>query len=284
MNCLRTLPHIRRWHEVYKDKGLVIIGVHTPEFAFEKKSDNVSAAIRDLNIKYPVILDPNYDIWKLFANRSWPHKYLLNHEGYIIYDHAGEGAYGATELAIQDALKEIGAKDLPAIGPDGSEGGRVCYRTTNETYLGFLRGHIGNDVEIFPDAEEAFTDNESKKEKGTPYVHGHWRVAGEYVEHTRRTSGANEYLRLDYEAFSVNLVMEIEAGKTAVVEVELNNQPLSADMAGEDVIFERGKSVVLVREPRMYRLVKAGQYHQGSLKVKTDASGLRAYAYTFGGC
>ncbi len=284
VNCLRVLPHVERWHQAYRDKGLVVIGVHTPEFAFEKDEQHVARAMQDSGVSYPVVLDSDYVTWKLYANNCWPHRYLINREGYIVYDHAGEGAYASTELAIQEALKETGVRDFPAIGPDDSVAGSVCYRTTPETYLGFLRGHMGNAQEIFPDTEEAFTDKEEVHEEGIPYVHGHWKVAGEYVEHTRQTSGMHEYVRLRYQAFSVNLVMATAHGKTATIEISCNGQPLNSDMRGEDILEEKGKTVVIVREPRMYRLINSRAYHHGDIKIGIADAGVQLYAFTFGGC
>lgn len=284
VNCARTLPHLKRWHDTYADKGLVIIGVHTPEFAFEKDSGNVEAAIKDFKIEYPVVLDNDYKIWNLYANRYWPRKFLVNKDGYIVYDHAGEGGYAETELMIQKALKEIGVKDLPAIGPDDSVGGSVCYRTTPETYLGYLRGHIGNMKELLPDMEEAFTDEKEHRDD-TPYLHGHWKVTAEHIEHIKKLAAPTEYLTIKYSAFSVNLVMGTSDEKTAVVEVELDGLPLPKDLAGSDVrITKDGKAEMTIREPRMYRIVNAEMYHRGTLKLKTASGNVKMFAFTFGGC
>jgi thiol-disulfide isomerase/thioredoxin len=284
VNCLRTLPHIKRWYDLYAEKGLVIIGVHTPEFAFEKEEDNVAVFIKDHGIKYPVVLDPDYEIWHLYANKFWPRKFLVDKGGYIVYDHAGEGGYAETEMSIQKALKEIGAKDLPNIGPDESLGGGVCYRTTPETYLGYLRGHVGNMGDVLPDMEEAFTDT-GKYADDVPVLHGHFKVASEFVEHTKNISLANEYLALKYSAFSVNLVMGTAHNKTAVIEVELDGKPLPKDMAGTDVRYAKnGQSEITIRDHRMYSLVNAKMYHRGTLKLKMSSNNVRLFAFTFGGC
>ncbi|MFA5945801.1 MAG: redoxin domain-containing protein [Patescibacteria group bacterium] len=284
VNCQRTLPHVTRWHRTYKDLGLVIIGVHSPEFAFEKDEDNVKIAVTEAGIEYPVVLDPDFAIWKLYANKYWPQKYLVNRSGYIVYDHAGEGDYAQTEMEIQKALSELGPVDLPAIGPDDSVGGSVCYRTTPETYLGYLRGRIGNMAEILPDVEEAFTDK-GEHHDDVPYLHGHFKVGAEYVEHSRALPSANEYLSLKYSAFSVNLVMGTSDSKTAVLEIELDGKPLPKDMAGADVrVMKDGRAEIIIKDARMYQLVSAKVYHRGTLKLKTGSGNLRMYAFTFGGC
>lgn len=284
VNCLRTFPHLKRWQKAYGDKGLEIIGVHTPEFAFEKEADNVEAAIKEHGLTYPVVLDPDFAVWNLYGNQHWPHHYLIDKDGYIAYDHAGEGGYAETEMHIQKALKELGAKDLPAIGPDSSLGGQVCYRTTPELYLGFLRGTIGNRKDFLPDAEESFEDVPEHQDD-VPYLHGHWKIAGEYLEHGRKLATPNEYLLLKYSAFSVNLVMETSDGRSAVIELQLDGQPVPKDFAGSDVRIDKdGLATITVKEPRLYKLVNASTYHRGSLKLKTASGNLRLYAFTFGGC
>ena len=284
VNCQRTLPHVTRWSRTYKDLGLVIIGVHSPEFAFEKDEDNVKSAVQEAGIEYPVVLDSDFAIWKLYANKYWPQKYLVNKDGYIVYDHAGQGDYAQTEMEIQKALMELGPKELPAIGPDDSVGGSVCYRTTPETYLGYLRGRIGNMAEVLPDAEEAFTDKGEHLDD-VPYLHGHFKVGAECVEHSRSLPSANEYLSLKYSAFSVNLVMSTSDSKTAMVEIELDGKPLPKDMAGVDVrITKDGRAEAIIKDARLYQLVNAKVYHRGTLKLKTASGNLRLYAFTFGGC
>lgn len=284
VNCLRTQPMLNRWHKLYADQGLVTIGIHTPEFSFEKVEKNVERAIDDLGIEYPVVLDPDYKLWHLYANEYWPRKYVINKDGYIVYDHIGEGGYAETELAIQKALKETGAKDLPLVPPDDAASGAVCYKTTPETYLGFLRGKLGNAQDYLPDAEEVFADV-AKHADDTPYLYGHWTVKAEYAEHSRKLSTPNEYLALKYSAFAVNLVMGTSDNRTAVVEIELDGKPLPKDLAGEDVRIGRdGTATITLKEHRMYRLVKAKMYHKGTLKLKTASGNVQLFAFTFRGC
>lgn len=284
VNCLRTLPHVNRWHDTYAEKGLVVIGVHTPEFDFEKDQKNVEAALKKYKIKYPVVLDPDYKIWKLYANRWWPRKFLVDSTGAIVYDHVGEGGYAETEQAIQKALTQIGQEDLPVIEPDASVGGGICYRTSPETYLGFLRGRYGNAGKFVPKEEGVFTDEAGDREEDLVYLHGHFSIQGEYVEHTKKLATASEYIAMKYSAFSVNLVMENTQGRSSVVQVELDGQPLPEDMAGEDVYFEKGKALVKVTQSRMYRLVDSDTYHRGTIKLKVVDAGVKFFAFTFGGC
>lgn len=287
INCIRTLPHLKAWHEAYAKKGLTIIGVHTPEFEFERDEDNVSKALNDFQITYPVVLDADYKIWNLYANRWWPRKFLIDKDGSIVYDHIGEGGYAETEQAIQKALSQIGVTDLPIIKPDMSVGGGICYRTTPETYLGFLRGRFGNADSFVPNEEASFTDPGEHAED-MAYLHGHWKVTGESIRHERKLPAATEYLLLKYSAFSVNVVMgttDPGTSKTAEIEVEIDGKPIPQDMAGEDVrIGKDGRATVTVKKSRLYRIVNSAAYHRATLKIKTISANLELLALTFGGC
>ena len=286
VNCIRTLPHLKRWHETYKDAGLTIIGIHTPEFAFEKEQDNVEMAVKDLDISYPVVLDNDYKIWNLYSNRWWPRKFLIDAQGSIVYDHIGEGGYAETEHAIQRALTQIGASGLPPIKPDDSVGGGICYRTTPELYLGFLRGRFGNSELVQPNVESSFSALDNYVDD-IVYLQGHWTVLNESVQHTRKLAHASEYLLLKYSAFSVNLVMGTTSKgvrKVAEIEIELDGQPLPEDMAGDDVVYKKKRAFVQVKKTRLYHVIDSDIYHRGTLKIKTSADNLEMFAFTFGGC
>ncbi len=283
VNCLRTVPHLQKLYERYHDLGLEIIGVHTPEFAFEHDEENVKRAIKEIGITYSVVLDNDYDIWHLYANNSWPHCFLIGPDGVIVYDHVGEGNYAETEKAVQEALIAAGVTaSLPAVSDDENGEGGICYRTTPELYLGYLRGKYGNKEDFLPDAPEAFTDHGITLED-TPYLHGHWQVCGEYVMHAKELAVASEYLALKYSAFGVNLVLATD--EDVSIAIELDGLPLPDDMLGSDVKRAKdGASVIKVKEARMYNLVKASVYHQGTLKILTKDEGIKFYAFTFDGC
>src|SRR5947209_2051430 len=148
VNCIRTLPYVQAWHQRYAEKGLVAIGVHTPEFTFAQYESNVERGVREFGLTYPIVIDTNYELWKAFANKYWPAKYLIDKEGYIRHAHFGEGAYSETEAAIQDLLREVNPTvRLPALMKPVRESdapGAICYRPTPELYLGHKRGRIGN--------------------------------------------------------------------------------------------------------------------------------------------
>lgn len=284
VNCLRTIPHIQGWHEKYVKAGLTVVGVHSPEFEFEKERKNVERAIRELGMTYPVVLDTDFSIWNLYANKYWPHVFLIDHQGVVVYDHAGEGAAMETEHAILAALAASGAKNVPKASLHKPSHNGVCYRTTPETYLGYLRGHIGNAQDVFPETEEACTDV-TKHVDGVPYLHGHWRISGEYVEHTRSLAVATEYLALRYRAFSVNLVLGALDDREARVRITLDGKPIPASMAGKDIVIDReGNTHVHITVHRMYSLIDADHYHDADMHIFVQSAGVRCYAFTFGGC
>ncbi|HEX5506542.1 MAG TPA: redoxin domain-containing protein, partial [Thermomicrobiales bacterium] len=150
VNCLRTLPTLRAWHARYRDHGLTVIGVHTPEFDFERDPAAVARAARDLGVTYPVVLDNDRAIWRRFANRYWPHRYLIDATGRIRHDRAGEGGEAATERAIRALLAAArpgGALPAPVYADDGAAGaamGAVCAPGTPEIFAGYYRGASGN--------------------------------------------------------------------------------------------------------------------------------------------
>lgn len=284
VNCLRTLPHIKRWHKTYEKLGLTVIGVHSPEFDFEKQKENVQRAISELGVEYPVVLDPDFAIWNRYANRVWPHVFLIDALGNIIYDHQGEGGAAQAEVAIQEALRTTGVIKLPAIAPDGVSGGGACHRTTPEIYLGYLRGHIGNAHDKLPDTEEAF-DAAPDRADDVPYLHGHWRITPEYVEHTRTLAIATEYLRMSYAAFETNLVMGALDDRESVINVTIDEKPIPASMAGDDVVIDDvGNTHIHVTNHRLYNIVRADHYHRATLKLGVKTAGIKMYAFTFGGC
>lgn len=283
VNCHRSLPYIKRWHQTYAKNGLMVIGVHTPEFSFESDELQARSALTALGIKYPTVLDPDFSVWNLYANRFWPCVYLIDSRGNIIYTHPGEGSYAETELAIQGALMAIGQTELPAIGPDNSLGGRVCYPTTPEIYFGYLRGRLGNAEPQLADEESAlsFPDHLTSD---LPYLAGHWRIGDESVSHLRAAAGWRDGLRLQYRGFSLQSVMRATAGSVKLI-VELDGQPLPTDFYGADIRTDSsGRSFTVIKEPRLYWLVDSKVYHSGTLTLRLEEAGLEIYSLTVGGC
>jgi len=181
LNCIRTLPYIKEWHARYADKGLTVIGVHSPEFLFARYESNVERGIEEFGLTYPVVVDSNMELWQAFANRYWPSKYLIDANGYLRYAHFGEGAYRETEENIQELLREIHPDlTLPKLlDPlrDTDRQGAVCYQPSPELYLGHRRGRIGNAGEFIEDQPADYSHSgELRDAISTPTVAGRLRA------------------------------------------------------------------------------------------------------------
>ena len=285
-NCLRTLPYLKEWHRRYRDKGLAVIGVHSPEFSFARTAQHVEQAIREQELEYPIVLDSEFQIWQSFANRCWPTKYLIDQGGYVRYYHLGEGGYAETENAIQTLLHEIDpALALPPVveplrGTDRP--GARCYPVTPELYLGAARGRLGN--------QGGYAENEVKDYQapgdGQPdlaWLEGPWFASKEFVASCPLENRPSR-LRVRCTAAEVNLVMSAEEIGGAVAELRIDGAPVAAEEAGEDVGFDGGRTPLAVREPRMYRLLKSNRAEARLVELSTLSPGLEAYAFTFVSC
>ena len=265
INCQRTLPYITAWHEKYKDQGLEIIGVHSPEFEFEKKLENVKRAIEKFGIRYPVVLDNDHETWTAFRNSYWPRKYLIDIDGYIAYDHIGEGGYEETENRIRELLKEraerLGlAKEMPGmanITPIPLDFGRI---NTPEIYLGyeFTRGNFGN-----PEGLSAETQRDYSLPKrflpNNVYLAGTWYSNDDHV----RLVSDNGRIVLPYDAKTVNIV----ASGPANVEVFVDDEKLSD---------------VKITEEDLYTVVDGDSYGKHKVELRVSGSGFKLYTFTFG--
>lgn len=244
INCQRTLPYMRAWWQKYKDKGLVIIGVHSPEFEFEKDAGNLNKAIADFGLEYPIVQDNNFDTWRAYNNHYWPAKYFIDKDGFVRYMHFGEGDYDKSEEVIQELLNEAGASDVPTTVDNPSYN---VYSKTPETYLGSARTNF------------------------LVSLQGTWNVTTEYA-----SAGSGSTLTLNFEAKDVYLVMKPSNGiKSAKVKVYVDG---TAQYFGDD----NKDGVVTVTEDRLYHLVKLSEPGKHVLKLEFTDGGVDAYAFTFG--
>jgi thiol-disulfide isomerase/thioredoxin len=288
VNCIRTLPYIQAWHERYRDKGLTVIGVHTPEFTFAQYESNVERGIREFGLTYPIVIDSNREIWKAFANRYWPTKYLLDKDGYLRYGHFGEGGYAECEQVIQELLREIDAAlSLPALMEPMREEdhmGAVCYRATGELYLGNRRGRIGNEGNFKEDqiADYAYT---GALEENFFYATGRWASTAEYFE---AVEAGPHPLRLKYDASAVNLVMACPHAPSAEVVILQDGKPLRRAQATRDTRFRSNpggedETFLIVDSARMYFLVDNHEFGTHELELHCSP-GVAAFAFTFTSC
>ncbi len=282
-NWLRTLPVIQDWKKKYETYPFQVVGVHSPEFSYEMDEERVEEVLRELGVTYSVLLDPEFRMWKQYANHWWPRQFVIDAKGHVIYDHIGEGGYFETETAIQRALLEAGVRDLPALAPETLVGGGICYRTTPELYFGYLRGRYGSIERVLPGEEQAFLDR-AEKQDDLLYLQGHWKVEGESLVHERALPGKTDYFSVKYSGFSVHLIAGSLTSKSILVEVELDGHPIPADLRGEDIVEKDDKTYVKLGGPRNYQVIASEVYHRGILKVKTDADHLVCFALSFGSC
>ncbi|MEX2465166.1 MAG: cytochrome c biogenesis protein DipZ, partial [Gaiellaceae bacterium] len=257
VNCLRTLPHVRAWYERYRGAGLVVVGVHTPEFSFEREPDNVRGAVRSLEIGYPVALDNGYETWNAWGNRFWPAKYFIDRRGHVRFAHFGEGAYEESEHVIRTLLAEPG---LPrpvsaSIGDKTPKGVQ-----TPETYLGYERIERFVGSKIVKDREATY-----RLPEVFPFGHlaygGRWTVEGERI-----VAGESARLQLSFHANEVFLVLGTDGGEERV-DVRVDG---------------RRVDTVRVTDDRLYRLARISGEKRNHVLDLSFSPGTEAYAFTFG--
>jgi len=254
INCLRTLPHLDEWDNQYRSKGLVIVGVHTPEFAFEHDLGNVEAAVKKLGVRYPVALDNDYKTWNAYQNEFWPAEYLLDQQGRVRHIHFGEGEYDKTEQDIRLLLRAGGSSALPK--PVRERDATPTGDITPESYLGYFRIDRYSGSQLSADVERDY-------HFPTSLARDHFAYDGKWtVESERIVAGDGARLRLHFRARQVNLVL----GGKGVVAVIVDGQ---------------AKGLVHVNGDRLYTLVSSKAIRDGVLEL-AFTPGVQAYAFTFG--
>lgn len=285
VNCLRQIPRLRRWHSLYGDLGLVVVGVHTPEFEFERCLPNVSRFVRERGIPYPIVLDNGRRLWEAYGNRYWPHEYLLDARGRIRYDHAGEGAYAQSEMAIRELLTEAspGLRLPPLEHPEELVQPGACFPATPDLYCGRQRGRLGNPG-IYRSDEPWDYRAPDELEPGLLYLSGVWEARAEHVRHARPGGHPADFAAVRYQAFEVDAVLGLEGGGEERVLLTRDGRPLSPEVAGRDVVAEGQISYLTVREPRLYNLVRDHVYGSHLLRLHPMGSRVELYTISFGAC
>jgi cytochrome c biogenesis protein CcdA/thiol-disulfide isomerase/thioredoxin len=250
INCLRTLPHLKAWYATYHPKGLVIIGVHTPEFAFEHVASNVKAAVKRLGIAYPVVQDNSFKTWDNYANQYWPAEYLIDKQGHVRHTHFGEGEYGQTESLIRRLLGDNGraARTLADTTPTGL--------LTPESYLGYARlsNYVGTNP--VPNVDARYTFATSIPANTLSYA-GRWRVGAERI-----VAGLNARLRLRFQARDVYIVL----GGHGTVQTLVDGKP---------------ERTIAVNAEKLY-IVRTSKTSTSGLLELRFSPGIQAYSFTFG--
>jgi thiol-disulfide isomerase/thioredoxin len=262
VNWLRTLPYVRAWSERYRDRGLVVVGVHAPEFGFEHDLGNVRRAVRELGVGYPVVIDNEFAIWRSFDNRYWPALYVVDGDGQVRFAHFGEGAYAETERVLQGLL---GLDEEPVDVDAGGLAAAADARTLRspETYVGRARGEHRSD-----DAAGRLALN-------------HWSLGGAWAvgEEAAVLEAPGGSIAFRFEARDLNLVLAPPAAGPARFTVRLDGRP-PGDDHGLDVDASGAGTVA---EPRMYQLVRRrGAVAARTFEMAFHDPGVRAYVFTFG--
>jgi thiol-disulfide isomerase/thioredoxin len=290
INCIRTFPYLRRWDRLYRPLGLVIVGVHTPEFEFGKNSERVADATKRFGFDFPVAIDSDYKIWYAFHNEGWPADYLIDKDGNIVYTHMGEGEYGYFEQKIQELLKQAN----PALDfnqpkykiPDDENvelSGGVCMRSTPETYLGFA--HTMNI------ANSAGEDRTRQTVYAAPVdvplddfaLDGRWLAAPEYVRHAAEANPPGDSVALHYRAKSVYLVAGSDDSRARRLYVAQDGKPLPQAAWGVDVrAANDGRTYLELGAKRMYYVVNNREFGGHLLRLYAMEPGLSLYSFTFG--
>ncbi len=267
INCQRTIPYLNDWYEKYHDQGLEIVGLHTPEFGFEKVQSNVEKAVEKFDIKYPVVLDNDYSTWRALGNQYWPRKYLVDIDGYIVYDHIGEGSYEETEKAIQKALEEralrMGTENTVSEAANTTPSDVILVDSRKvrspETYFGASRNqYLANGR--FGVVGEQTLSIPARVVPNNLYLGGVWDIEDEYAENKGSAT-----IVFGYEAKNVYMT----AGSVNGVDVE---------------IYEDDKLVktITIKDETLYQLIQDTDYGKHTLKIVIPNAGLRAFTFTFG--
>ncbi|MGU3522813.1 cytochrome c biogenesis protein DipZ [Enterobacteriaceae bacterium C23F] len=280
INCLRTLPYVKAWAEKYRDQGLVVIGVHSPEFAFERDISNVTKEAKKLGVTYPIAIDNNFSIWQAFNNQYWPAHYFIDANGHIRYMHFGEGNYAESERVIQELLRQAGAKNvndgLASVAGKGVEQAASGMNDISpETYLGYQRA-------------ENFASGSVSQDEAADYhypmalpldawgLEGRWIVGGEHIT----LAGEKGRIVYQFRARDLHLVLGPgDNGQPVNFKVLLDGKPPQA-LHGSDVAPDGSGTIT---DQRLYQLIRqtdgSGEH---TFSIEFDKPGATAYAFTFG--
>jgi len=270
INCVRTLPYLTDWYDKYADDGFVIIGVHTPEFAFEEYPENVQDAVERFDIEYPVAQDNEYQTWRAYNNRYWPAKYFIDAEGNIRYTHFGEGDYDVSELVIRQLLADIGVDaDEELSGPADVE---FMSEQTPEIYIGYSR------QELFASPEEVVRNEQSSYSIPDELPRDNFAVSGQWTFHNEyaQVAESGAQMKLHFFAQDVYMVLDLadQPGTVTVEVLSPDKENLSEDLNEQNEI--------LVDEARLYHLVSFDEPVEGELILTFNQPGLQTFTFTFG--
>ncbi len=303
INCIRTFEHLKEWHSKYADKGLVIVGVHSPEFLFETVRANVEQAVSDFGIEYPVAQDNQLNTWQTFGNRSWPGKFLIDKGGTVRFRHFGEGQYAETERWIRELLSEteVTLSDVPAntdadgpVYPGLQSSSSLDEAVTRELYASSIKNRIaftnGGEKLAYVGNSEYFSESSGVTTFTDPgdhqnhylYLQGNWERGPESVTHARETTAHEDYVAIRFYSNEVNAVVGMTDAEYDV-RVTLADEPLDRSLAGDDIRFDNdGNSYFVVEQSRMFNIVRLEEFGTHELRLSSNSEDFELYTFTFG--
>src|SRR5919199_1099934 len=304
INCIRTIPYLNDWNQKYAEKGLVIVGVHSPEFEFEKNYDNVKAAVQRLGITYPVVLDSDHGTWNAYGNQYWPRDYIIDAHGYIRDNHIGEGGYEQTEKTIQSLLAERAAqmglkqisfstKSTPVIKPQSMQYVDLNQSITPEIYLGYdkARAPIGNPEGFKPDQIVSYSiPSDVSLKPSIVYLQGDWKNNPDNIELQSDTAR----IALIYYAKSVNMVAGGKGEGTVINDNDNDERRVAGDngrvvLSASSNISNKSLGQDLSQNgsftidgQRLYNLAMHDYYDAHFIIIDVKGKGFQLYTFTFG--
>lgn len=297
VNCIRTLPYLKQWHEKYADHGLIIIGVHSPEFNFEASVHNLQSAVDEFGIEWAIAQDNEFETWKAFGNRFWPAKYLIDKQGIIRYTHFGEGEYHDTEMAIRMWLDDAGhdmsniniSNDFGPIQHKLALSRNIEKRQTRELFAGLkfnlrARPPYMVQTEMYENPPDSLIMLEDPGEHLNHflYFHGMWSNGVEAVKHGRRTNDLEDYVAIKFVATSANVVLGYTTQDYRVY-ATINESPIEIENRGSDIKEdENGQTYLLIDSSRMYNIMQSSDYLERSLQLKSNAQDFSVFSFSFG--
>lgn len=285
--CMHSMPFIRDWWNRYHDKGLAIIGVHTPRFEFEKDWDHVERFCRENGIVWPVVMDNERRIWDGYKVPEWPWFFLIDKDGIIRYDHAGSADHSLTDELIVKLLAEVNA-DMEASAEiveehahDKNE--QTCYTFGPDVYCGYEKGAIGNPEGFHRDEIWSYEDP-GVYEEGHIYLEGPWEATREYVRLAEGCERFDYYIAAPYTGIEANAVIGPARGGEFKVYATIDGGPVPSHMAGKDLQIDSGYCFVTVNRPGVYQLIRDNDSGTHVLRLTSDSDELAVYQFTFGDC
>ncbi len=279
INCERTFPYLEDWWQNYQNQGLEVIAIHTPEFAFEKDINNVTAAAKQFGLTFPIVLDNNYQTWSAYQNEYWPHKYIIDASGNIVYDHIGEGGYSDTEAEIVKQLDILHQKlgELPVTEATTSLSSTVPINVASpETYFGAMRNeYFGNGAQGSAGTETFTTPLASAQlSPNSFYLGGTWDIEQEYAQ----AASATTSISYVFDASKMYIVAATADGQPVTATVLIDGKPIPASLEGSDV----KNGILTITGSRLYGLYSNPVMGQHRIDIIFHQSGAQAYTFTFG--